>query len=190
MTPRTLKDFMLRTGWEEHSRERLDRMQTAFDFFSRVVQPRQLMGESTTDHHGGNAWTFKIDGRMTRLCAWMQCICFDGHVMVSTLKQGARLKKFRDSRSNRGDPASGEWFTSMAESQERLAIKPNQSIDHHFVARRETSVLKCVVADAVVDWRMNIPKGAMPQVNVDYWYRKGGGEQIFVWNSASVLDPI
>lgn len=42
----------------------------------------------------------------------------------------------------------------------------------------------------MVDWKMNVPKGQKPEVGHDYWYRSGGGHQIFIWKAKKYLTPV
>ncbi|MBS0195827.1 MAG: hypothetical protein JSR77_03630 [Planctomycetes bacterium] len=179
--PATIEDFVKATRWGGDAPPHgpvLDAMRRAFDFFKRSV-PRNVLADRATQFDiGPNPWGLTLSGRVTRLCAWMQAIRFENGVNdCFHIDKSYKLVAFRDP----GDKQSyGNWYTFTSTDPQTLAILKGQSQPRFFRTTCAFTCLRSTASDTFAIW--GIPQGKPAQ------YSAGGGNQLFIPNSRSVLE--
>lgn len=183
--PDTIEQFLEMTGWGKSfppSSSELQAMRSAFNHFLGVVPRPVLAAPATPEEAGPNPYGFTINGRSTRLCAWMQAIRFDRGVNAQfPVTKSYPLMAFRDSNSKAAGRGFGNWYTFMSQDPEALGLLQGQNKPHLYRAFRSFTCLKSTAADVFATW--GVPSGKPAQ------YSGGGGNQLFIWNAASCLEP-
>jgi hypothetical protein len=167
----TVDEFIGATGWVTGSREHL---RLALDYFQRVV-PRLVLRQPVV----GAPWVPKINGVAILLSSWLQGIDFRHPVNPDRfVRTGDPLIGFKDPTAPSGQ-VRGNWFTFPSTRQEGVAIHSTQTAMHKFKATTTFTCLQSTVSDAYVGWLSGAPAE----------YRRGGAQQLFIWNAAGVLEP-
>ncbi len=186
--------FLRDASWPEPSSEIVcQRMEDALKFFQTRLGGWCDRPLDQTDkgyqRHGANPWSFKIHGKVTKLTSAMQAIDFNRDVRAQHLDAGYFLRRYGVLR-DRGQPASGIWYTDRDVPANRLALRPDQTTALGFSLLVPTEVLVSTAGDMLVDWGMQAPRGVTLQVGRDYHYREGGGIQYVVPDAAKILKPL
>lgn len=179
--PPDIEAFIKASEWPTPEPEQLPRMRAAYDYFLRNVDHQYLARPVDDPAIGANPFAFKINGRVPNISAWMQAIDFDHPVNPHRIVCiGDRLKAFRDADTSHGSLPCGNWYTVLSTPHSRVALPPGQTAEHEYVAGIGFNCLESVAGDVLVDWTMRKPSDP-------YWYRHGGGAQLFIVNAASKL---
>jgi hypothetical protein len=167
----TVDEFIAATGWVTPSKQNLS---VALDYFQRHV-PRSILRQPVT----GSPWVPRINGTAIVLCSWLQGIDL-GHPVnpARAVQKGDMLVAFKDPGVP-GGSVRGNWFTVASTKQDTVAIHSTQVNMHKFKAVSTFSCMQSAVSDAYVAWMRELPAE----------YRRGGAQQLFIWNAGSVLAP-
>ncbi|MCG3123740.1 MAG: hypothetical protein GIKADHBN_02161 [Phycisphaerales bacterium] len=191
--PGDLDEFLSMTGWPPPLDDIVRaRMAKALGYFQDRVQPKSELGEpcSFVERFGPTALNLKINGRITRLCAWMQSIDFRYHVNPDfQVPNGYHLKAFRvppepgkrtyRSRAEKKNGRHlGEYYTFESARVDGLGLPSDQSFPRIFRATTAFTCLRTTVADAYISWR------------AEGGYSSGGGNQLIILNAEEVLEEL
>ncbi len=177
-------DALLKSaGWSPQNDVHRDRMHAAFRFIMERFERGYVHGPADSLEYGPGPWAFTIGGRTPRWLSWLQAIDFDAYVGTLPIVPGNLLFNYRAP----GEGPGGNWYCDERTPSSRLALKPNQTAKHRYVITGYATALKSTAGDIMVDWNMTPRNGAKPTLNVDYWYRKGGGTQYLVPGAKAVL---
>jgi hypothetical protein len=180
---------MREAGWWPRTETHRQRMREAFGFIVTRFPVAYVGGRADTREHGPSAMSLSIRGEVPVWLSWMQAINYDYPVEVVMLSpaQHPRLINYRAP----GDAPGGNWYAADGTPAHALAIKPSQTRKMIYELRAPgATALRSTAGDIVVDWGMQVARGAPPRQGRDYHYRHGGGQQFLISNASSVLKPV
>ncbi len=177
--PFLVEQFLRQSGFPDPGVQRGQRLAEAIAYLHSEV-PDLLPLAADNEDVGVNPFAFRINGRVTNLCAWVQAINLDMPVRRITVQEGTRLRMYKWPGFRRGSPPRGHWATTPDTPHSAVALPPGQSAAHGYVVTRPFSSLRSHAGDVLVDWSMRAPTDP-------YWYRQGGGVQFFIPDAAGVL---
>jgi hypothetical protein len=163
----TLQQFLDFTGWGTPALP--GTMQMALEFFQDVVPQDDL--RAIDDDPG--FYALPSGGPFYCLTRWMQSFDFSHPVQRVYLPPGRLLKAFVAPSAGQ---RLGHYFTSGRTPSGALAIPRDQTVPRWFVVQYLAPALAGTVSDAYVDWAR--------QRGIDPEYRRGSGDQFFIWDPA------
>jgi hypothetical protein len=171
----TIDEIIEYTGWLVPSPMYKENMRRALDYFQQVVRPRSILREQ--DDAG--PWNLRIKGTKIKLLNWMQGINFGEPVNPKRLiNMGDPLIAYKDPRIRPGR-VRGNWYTFPSTQQEEVGIHSTQTRPHKFKARVGFTCMQSKASDAFVGWVRDMPAE----------YRRGGAQQLFIWDAERLLEP-
>jgi hypothetical protein len=163
---------------------RLRRIETAYRFFTTCALSDPSERTSRAGPEAANPYALKLNGVHTGLCAWMQCISYDHDVRAGWLGVGETVRKFiRHGVVAKRTLERGQHFvTDLRTPHTKLAVYPDQHQETRYRVVSPSPALWSTAGDNYVDHRLHARPndGKTYRQNIDYFYRGGGGTQIFV----------
>ena len=168
----TVDQLVAYSGWHLPSPMHRENLRVALEYFQRVV-PRDVLRQP----NDAGPWNLRINGVKIKLLNWLQ-----GIDLSITVDPNRRVN-FRDLLIAFRDPLAsthglGNWYTFPSTTADTVAIHSTQTRLHKFKAKTAFTCLHSRASDAHVAWLSHLPAE----------YRRGGAEQLFVWNAGQLLE--
>lgn len=170
----TIDELILYTNWTVPSPMYRENLRRALDYFQQVVPKAVLRQEDDA-----GPWNLRINGVKFKLLNWLQGIDFREPVNPRRMvNKGDPLIAFKGP-SIRPGQVRGNWYTFPSTRQGSVAIHSTQTRPHKFKARAAFTCMQSTASDAFVGWVHDMPAE----------YRRGGAQQLFIWDAGRVLEP-
>jgi hypothetical protein len=170
----TVDEIIQYTNWPVPSATYRENLQQALAYFQQFV-PRSVLRQEDE----GGPWNMRINGLKIKLLNWMQGIDFNQPVNPRRrVNVGDPLIAFKDP-SIRPGRVGGNWYTFPSTKQENVAIHSTLTRLHKFKARVGFTCMQSTASDAFVGWLRDKPAE----------YRRGSGQQLFIWDAWRLLEP-
>ena len=171
----TIDELIQYTHWPVPSPTYRENLRRALVYFQQVV-PRAVLRQE--DDAG--PWNLRINGVKFKLLNWLQGMDFSEPVNPQRMvNKGDPLIAFKDP-SIRPGQVRGNWYTFPSTRQGNVAIHSTQTQPHKFKARVAFTCMQSTASDAFVGWVRDMPAE----------YRRGGAQQLFIWDAQRVLEPV
>jgi hypothetical protein len=170
----TVDEIIQYTNWLVPSPTYRENLRRALVYFQQVVPKSVLRQEDDA-----GPWNLRINGTKIQLLNWMQGIDFRQPVNPQRrVNKGDPLIAFKGT-SIRPGHVRGNWYTFPSARQETVATPSTQTRLHKFKAQVGFICMQSTASDAFVAWVREIPAE----------YRRGGAQQLFIWDAERVLEP-